>query len=70
MPAAPGADKTEFAPFGMLPESQMEEGKDLRSHIHDEDFLYFAILRLFDFLPSDTVQALTLLYVNLSKRFN
>ena len=61
MPAAPGADKTEFAPFGMLPESQMEEGKDLRSHIHDEDFLYLAILRLFDWSinhsPSDTVQA-------------
>ena len=30
VPPAPGADKTEFAPFGMLPESQMEEGQDLR----------------------------------------
>jgi len=32
VPAAPGADKTDFAPFGMLPESQMEEGQDLRYH--------------------------------------
>ena len=35
MPTAPGADKTELAPFGMLPESQMEEGKDLGSHTHN-----------------------------------
>ena len=33
MPAAPGADKTDLAPFGMLPESQMEEGQDLRLNL-------------------------------------
>ena len=33
MPPAPGADKTDLAPFGMLPESQMEEGQDLRSNL-------------------------------------
>lgn len=33
VPEAPGADKTEFAPFGLSPESQMEDGQDLRWHL-------------------------------------
>ena len=30
VPTAPGADKTDLAPFGMVPESEGEEGQDLR----------------------------------------
>ena len=42
VPAAPGADKTDFAPFGMLPESQMEEGQDLRSYlVHFSNYIIF-----------------------------
>ena len=33
VPTAPGADKTDLAPFGMVPESELEEGQDLRLYL-------------------------------------